>query len=166
MTALREEKAYFTRSEILASKDRWEMNAAHLVLRWNKCFFFSCVCTDALSSVFSWVQAFCVSLYVYALPWKLHRPPLPPWHCLLITQICAQSEEIMNESFNYASRQRIPDASTTPLARWDGWGQVKQEPSPLGAESWSALNTDQAYNLTCCRRTQIQREVCKMDSLI
>lgn len=39
-------------------------------------------------------------------------PPPPPWHCLLITQICAQSEEIMNESFNYASRQRIPDAST------------------------------------------------------
>lgn len=41
MTALKGEKAYFTRCQILASKDRWEMNAAHLVLRLNKCFFFS-----------------------------------------------------------------------------------------------------------------------------
>lgn len=39
MTALKGEKAYFTRCQILASKDRWEMNAAHLVLRLNKCFF-------------------------------------------------------------------------------------------------------------------------------
>lgn len=39
-----------------------------------------------------------------------------PVDCLLITQICAQSEEIMNEGFNYASRQRISDVSTTPLA--------------------------------------------------
>lgn len=43
MTALRGEKAYFTRCQILASKDRWEMNAAHLVLRFNKCFFPVCV---------------------------------------------------------------------------------------------------------------------------
>lgn len=47
MTALRREKAYFTESQILASKDRWEMNAAHLVLRLNMCIFRLCMCLEA-----------------------------------------------------------------------------------------------------------------------
>lgn len=42
MTALREEMAYFTRCRISASEDRWETNAAHLVLRVS---FFGSVCT-------------------------------------------------------------------------------------------------------------------------
>lgn len=116
MTALRGEKAYFTRCKISASEDRWEMNAAHLVQRLNKSFFcpyaqahflLDFLSADVQLSVCFFFVCVCASM----------KAPAPPWHCLLITQICAQSEEIMNESFNYASRQRIPDASTTPLAR-------------------------------------------------
>lgn len=55
MTGLMGEKAYFTRSQILASKDMWEMNAAHLVLRLNKCFFSLCVCVCVRDCVFLWM---------------------------------------------------------------------------------------------------------------
>lgn len=77
MTALREEKACFTRCQILASKDRWEMNAAHLVLRLNKCFFFFPVCVRVclqahfLLDFMSADMCDCVRVFsscVYALP--------------------------------------------------------------------------------------------------
>lgn len=175
MTALGGEKAYFTQCQILASKDRWEMNAAHLVLRLNKCFFFflfACVCVYRHTFFWIlWVQTrVIVRVFFFVCLCASVKAPASPWLCLLITQICTQSEEIMNESFNYASRQRIPDASATPLAHCGGWGQVKQEPFPPGSEIWSALNADRAYKLTWRQKAQTlegrRREECKMDSLI
>lgn len=123
--------------QILASRDRWEMNAARLVPE-----------TEEERLCYVDHMCDCVLLFFFVLVRVSMKAPASPVDCLLITQICAQSEEIMNEGFNYASRQRIPDASTTPLALRDGWEQVKQKPSPLGAQSCSALNADRARNLT------------------
>ena len=120
MTALREENTYFRRRQILASNDRWEMNAAYLVLRWN--MFSSCVCV-CVQANFLLLYFVCAGLCdcVYVLP--------TPWHCLVITQICAQSEEIMNEIFNYASRQR---SLMPPQHRWHAeMGEVRLNRKPF-----------------------------------
>lgn len=52
----------------------------------------------------------------------------PPRLCLLITQICAQSEGITKERLNYASRQRSGDASAET-----GEGRLNRSPPPRGA---------------------------------
>lgn len=91
--------------------DRWAMNAPHLVGRAHVC-----------------LCCLCFSFTLYECRHVCGNPP-PPWQCLLITEICTQSEEIMNKSFNYASRQRTPDVSPAPGGR-----RVKQEAPPPGAE--------------------------------
>lgn len=83
MTALRGKKAYFTRCQILASKDRWEMNAAHLVLRLNKYLFFFvpvclCVQTHFLLDFMSAEMCDCVRVFSVCACASIKAPPPHP----------------------------------------------------------------------------------------